>query len=174
MTLVGDGEMRSQIEQLVTTYNLQTCVSITGWASSDAVKAELLRAQVLVLPSFAEGLPVVLMEALALGRPVITSSIAGIPELVETGVNGWLVVPGSVESLVEAMGTALTTAIPCLEAMGQAGLKKVAQQHSADREASSLAGLFAISSNSRRLNQPRQRSWATLLMPRRQISVKST
>lgn len=174
VTLVGDGEMRSQIEQLVTTYNLQTCVSITGWASTDAVKAELLRAQVLVLPSFAEGLPVVLMEAFALGRPVITSSIAGIPELVETGVNGWLVVPGSVESLVEAMGTALTTAIPCLEAMGQAGLEKVAQQHSADREASSLAELFAISSNSRRLSQPRQRSWATLLMPRRQVSVKST
>ncbi|MBD2231250.1 glycosyltransferase family 4 protein [Phormidium tenue] len=174
VALVGDGEMRSQIEQIVTTYELQNCVSITGWASSDAVKAELLRAQALVLPSFAEGLPVVIMEALALGRPVITTTIAGIPELVETGVNGWLVVPGSVESLVEAMGAALTTTAPSLEAMGQAGLKKVAQQHSADREAHSLARLFAASGHSQRLSQPRQRSWATLLMQRRQVSVKST
>nr|WP_277873675.1 glycosyltransferase [Leptolyngbya sp. FACHB-60] len=174
MALVGDGEMRSQIEQLVTTYDLHNCVSITGWASSDAVKAELLRAWALVLPSFAEGLPVVIMEALALGRPVITTTIAGIPELVEPGINGWLVVPGSVESLVKAMGTALTTATPSLEAMGQAGLKKVAQQHNIAREASSLAQLFVASSASQRLSQPRQKSWATLLWPRRQVSVKST
>ncbi|WOD39052.1 glycosyltransferase [Nodosilinea sp. E11] len=145
VTLVGDGEMRSQVEELLVTYGLQDCVSITGWAASQEVKAQLLKAQALVLPSFAEGLPVVIMEALALGRPVITTSIAGIPELVETGVNGWLVVPGSVESLVEAMGAALNTSPAELEQMGQAGIKKVAQQHNIDQEAAHLARLFVKS-----------------------------
>lgn len=174
VALVGDGEMRSQIEQLLITYDLQACVSITGWAANDAVKAELLRAQALVLPSFAEGLPVVIMEALALGRPVLTTTVAGIPELVETGVNGWLVVPGSVESLLEAMRSALTMAVPALEAMGKAGLKKVAQQHNVDHEASSLAQLFAASSGFQHLDRPSRGAGATLVTPRQSVSVKST
>lgn len=174
VALVGDGEMRSQIEQLIAAYDLQSCVSITGWASSDTVKAELLRAQALVLPSFAEGLPVVIMEALALGRPVITSTIAGIPELVQTGVNGWLVVPGSLESLVEAMAAALTAPAAVLEAMGQAGIKKVAQQHNIDQEALRLAQLFAASSGFQQLPKQRRRAWAALTTPRPSVSVKST
>ncbi len=145
VALVGDGEMRSQVEALLATYNLQDCVSITGWASSQVVKDQLLKAQALVLPSFAEGLPVVIMEALALGRPVITTSIAGIPELVETGVNGWLIVPGSVESLAEAMRVALDTSLAELETMGKAGITKVAQQHNIDHEAVHLAQLFVES-----------------------------
>ncbi|MGG6239876.1 glycosyltransferase family 4 protein [Nodosilinea sp. AN01ver1] len=145
VALVGDGEMRSQVEALITTYNLQDCVSITGWAASQVVKDQLLKAQALVLPSFAEGLPVVIMEALALGRPVITTSIAGIPELVETGINGWLVVPGSVESLVDAMRAALNTSPAELETMGKAGMTKVAQQHDIDHEAAHLARLFGES-----------------------------
>ncbi len=148
VVLVGDGEMRSQVEALIAAYGLQNCVSITGWASSEVVKTQLLKAQALVLPSFAEGLPVVIMEALALGRPVITTSIAGIPELVETVVNGWLVVPGSVESLVNAMRAALDTSPAEQETMGKAGMAKVAQQHNIDIEAAHLARLFVESGQS--------------------------
>lgn len=170
VSLVGDGELRLQIEQLIASYDLQDCVALTGWASSQDVKAQLLRSQVLVLPSFAEGLPVVIMEALALGRPVISSGIAGIPELVETGVNGWLVVPGSVESLVNAMGAALTTSAPRLEAMGKLGIQRVAERHNIAHETSSLAGLFAKSSWPRRLSK------ALAPLPPRSgsISAKST
>ena len=60
-------------------------------------------ADVFCLPSFAEGLPVVLMEAMATGRPVVATRITGIPELVEDGVSGFLVAPGSVEQLVGAL-----------------------------------------------------------------------
>src|SRR5262249_54058823 len=70
MVLAGDGPMRKEIEQRIGELNLSGRVRITGWLSNDAVRQELLAARVLVLPSFAEGLPVVLMEALALGRPV--------------------------------------------------------------------------------------------------------
>jgi glycosyltransferase involved in cell wall biosynthesis len=96
----------------------------------------------MVLPSFAEGLPVVCMEALALRRPVISTFVAGIPELVEPGSCGWLVPAGSVEPLVEAMRAALRSTPDELNSMGEAGARKVAQQHDADHEAARLAQLF--------------------------------
>ncbi|HSM81222.1 MAG TPA: glycosyltransferase [Nodosilinea sp.] len=142
LVLVGDGELRSPIEALIEAYGLQRQVVITGWASNQEVRAHLLRARAMVLPSFAEGLPVVIMEALALGRPVISTAIAGIPELVETGVNGWLVVPGSVDSLVTAMEAALHSAPAQLSEMGRRGAERVARDHDARREAQTLARLF--------------------------------
>ena len=103
---------------------------------------ELEAARALVLPSFAEGLPVVIMEALALGRPVIATSIAGVPELVEPGKNGWLVPAGAVEPLVEAMAEALTADPRELDAMGRAGAARASVQHDAAVEAAKLAGLL--------------------------------
>ena len=94
-------------------------VRITGFLDNQAVRRELEAARALVMPSFAEGLPVVIMEALALGRPVISTHIAGIPELVEPGSSGWLVPAGDVEPLVAAMAAALTADAALLTAMGR-------------------------------------------------------
>ncbi|NJK54284.1 MAG: glycosyltransferase family 4 protein [Leptolyngbyaceae cyanobacterium SU_3_3] len=143
LTLVGDGALRPKIEALIHQYHLESRVKITGWASSAEVQTAITEARSLVLPSFAEGLPVVIMESLALGRPVISTYIAGIPELVETGVNGWLVPSGSVEALIAAMQTVLQTPLSSLEQMGQLGAKQVFQQHNARAEAYKLAALFA-------------------------------
>ena len=66
-------------------------VTLAGWKDANQIRDLVARSRALVMPSFAEGLPVVIMEAMALGRPVISTSIAGIPELVEDGVNGYLV-----------------------------------------------------------------------------------
>src|SRR4029077_5532943 len=63
LVLAGDGEMRGALETLIARYKLQNVVRITGWISSDQVREEILTARALVLPSFAEGLPVVIMEA---------------------------------------------------------------------------------------------------------------
>jgi glycosyltransferase involved in cell wall biosynthesis len=142
MVLAGDGPMRAVIEQRIQRLGLQRQVRITGWLSNDAVRQEILAARVFVLPSFAEGLPVVLMEALALGRPVVTTYVAGIPELVENGVNGWLIPAGSVSALTDALRQALPTPTEQLAQMGQAGAKRVAAMHDAAREATKLAGLF--------------------------------
>src|SRR6266851_4124657 len=103
LVLAGDGEMRAEIDAFIEDHKLQSIVRVTGWISSAQVHKELLAARALVLPSFAEGLPVVIMEAMALRRPVISTFIAGIPELVCPGEHGWLVPAGDVEALVEAI-----------------------------------------------------------------------
>jgi glycosyltransferase involved in cell wall biosynthesis len=82
------------------------------------------------------------MEALALGRPVITTYVAGIPELVQPGVSGWLVPAGSVEALAEAIREALATPTDLLTWMGLAGAERVAAAHDVTREAAALAALF--------------------------------
>jgi glycosyltransferase involved in cell wall biosynthesis len=142
MVLAGDGPMRAVVEERMRRLGLEGRVRITGWLSNDAVRREILAARALVLPSFAEGLPVVLMEALALGRPVVTTYIAGIPELVENGVNGWLLPAGSADALAEALREALRAPVERLEQMGKAGAGRVAALHDANAEAVKLAALF--------------------------------
>lgn len=142
LVLVGDGPLRPQIETLIAQNGLQEHIEITGWASNSEVQQQILASRAMVLPSFAEGLPVVIMEALALERPVISTYVAGIPELVEPGTCGWLVPPGSVEALTAAMRTALLLPVEKLEQMGRLGAERVALEHDAEQEASKLAALF--------------------------------
>lgn len=142
LVLVGDGELRPQVEAAIAQYGLQSHVEITGWASSAEVRQHILKARALVLPSFAEGLPVVLMEALALARPVVSTYVAGIPELVEPGRSGWLVPPGAVEDLTAALRQVLQADSETLSAMGKHGRSRVFQQHNATTEARKLAALF--------------------------------
>ncbi len=145
LVLAGDGEMRAEIESLVARLRLQNHVRITGWIGSAQVRDEILKARALVLPSFAEGLPVVLMEALALRRPVVTTFVAGIPELVEDGRSGWLVPAGDIDALAAAMERCLAATSAELVAMGAHGRRRVLERHDSHREATKLAVLFARS-----------------------------
>ncbi|MEE4278706.1 MAG: glycosyltransferase family 4 protein [Halieaceae bacterium] len=138
LVLAGDGEMRSEVEALITRFDLSAEVTITGWVSSARVAEELRRARAMVLPSFAEGLPVVIMEALALGRPVVSTYIAGIPELVSPGACGWLVPAGSVEELTEAMAAVLAADADSLAGLAAEGRRRVRSRHSAVTEAGKL------------------------------------
>jgi glycosyltransferase involved in cell wall biosynthesis len=144
LSFVGDGELREDIEQSLQHNGLTDKVTITGWASGAEVRKYLLNSRALVLPSFAEGLPVVIMEALALGRPVISTYVAGIPELVEPNTCGWLVPAGSVDSLVDALRMALQSSTGSLEEMGKAGYQRVGDRHSVAIEANRLADLFKV------------------------------
>ena len=150
LVLVGDGELRSQIEDLITQYNLQDRITITGWADSNEVRQHIVNSRAMVLPSFAEGLPVVIMEALALGRPVVSTYIAGIPELVDPNC-GWLIPSGSIEALTESMRQVLELPVEKLSQMGQIGAEKVALQHNVAIEARKLATLFQSQSPSSQL-----------------------
>jgi colanic acid/amylovoran biosynthesis glycosyltransferase len=142
IALVGDGEMRADVENAILRHGLADRIRITGWASGDAVKNEILGSRALVLPSFAEGLPVVIMEALALGRPVISTYVAGIPELVVPSRSGWLVPAGSVQALADAMHAALLAPVDTLADWGRDGEKSVREMHDVDVNANALASLF--------------------------------
>ncbi|MGA2496503.1 MAG: glycosyltransferase [Tepidisphaeraceae bacterium] len=142
LTLVGDGPLRGELQTLTRRLGVEKNVHFAGWRSGQQVREHLLSSRAMVLPSFAEGLPVVIMEALALGRPVVSTSIAGIPELVQPGVNGWLVPAGSVDALAEAMREVLHTPVERLTEMGLAGRQRVLEMHNASREAAKLAELF--------------------------------
>ena len=142
LVLAGDGEMRPALEAAIGRHGLGTRVRITGWISSAQVRDELAAARALVLPSFAEGLPVVIMEALAVGRPVLSTYVAGIPELVRDGTEGWLFEAGSAEAAARAMRACLEAPAERLRAMGEAGRTRVLARHHADSEAARLIRMW--------------------------------
>ncbi len=140
--VVGDGELRPALTARIAELGLGEHVRLLGWKSGAEVRELLLRSRALVLPSFAEGLPVVLMESLALRRPAVTTWIAGIPELVRDGESGWLVPAGDVDALADAMRQALAADDDQLRRMGEAGARAVAERHDAAREARTLLAAF--------------------------------
>jgi glycosyltransferase involved in cell wall biosynthesis len=142
LVLVGDGEMRAEIDALVAAYSLGEYVRLTGAISTEQLREEILRSRALVLPSFAEGLPMVIMEAMALRKPVLTTYIAGIPELVVPGKTGWLFPAGSVEALTDALEHCLALSNDELRLMGEAAHARVLERHSIDEEIKQLAGEF--------------------------------
>ena len=142
LTLVGDGPMRPAIEAAITQYGLDDAITLTGWLDEAGVRDVLNRAHALVLPSFAEGLPMVVMEAMAAGRAVIGTWIAGNPELIVPGRTGWLVPAGDVAALADAMAQAAALPLADLQRMGQAGRDRVLKRHDIDDQAARLAELF--------------------------------
>jgi glycosyltransferase involved in cell wall biosynthesis len=84
------------------------------------------------------------MEAMALRRPVLTTYVAGIPELVRHGENGWLFPAGSVEALTEAMRQCLEQPVQVLQRMGDAAYERVLQRHDIDTEAAKLLSHFKV------------------------------
>lgn len=141
LTLVGGGEMQGEIERQIATAGIRDRITLAGWASADEVRRILQASRAMVLPSFAEGLPVVIMEALALERPVVTTMIAGIPELVDAEC-GWLVPAGDVDALVDAMASVIGQSTATLEKMGRCGRERVLAMHRADSNAAALLALI--------------------------------
>jgi glycosyltransferase involved in cell wall biosynthesis len=142
IVLIGDGEQRLLLEDLIKHHDLGGIVSITGWADASTVRREMISSRALILPSFAEGLPVVIMEAMALGRPVIATYVAGNPELVIHGETGWLVPAGSEEALCGAIRECFKTSDEKLRAMGEIGRARALSRHNVDCEAEKLEKLF--------------------------------
>jgi DNA-binding NtrC family response regulator len=142
--LIGDGPMRPEIEKSIARLNLSGIVQLRGWKSGHEIRDLLQTSRAMVLPSFAEGLPVVIMESLALGRPVISTSVMGISDLVVTGKTGWLVPPAAPSDLAEAIIECLAAKPSRLNQMGAAGRALVAQRHNAQHEAERLMELIGV------------------------------
>jgi glycosyltransferase involved in cell wall biosynthesis len=140
LTLLGDGALRDEVARALG--GLGDRLRLLPWSPSEVTRAELQRARCLVLPSLTEGLPVVLMEALALHRPVIATQLAGVPELLAPGVGGWQVPAGSVEALEAAIREMLATPAAQLEQLAAAGAARVRASHDPAVEIPKLAALF--------------------------------
>jgi colanic acid/amylovoran biosynthesis glycosyltransferase len=102
-SFVGDGPSRELLETAIRERGLGGAVRLLGSVGQDEIRTAYSEADVFCLPSFAEGVPVVLMEAMSMELPVVTTRIAGIPELVTDGVNGLLVPPGRADELAAAL-----------------------------------------------------------------------
>ena len=142
LVLIGDGEMRSIIEERINELALDPQVRLTGWASGQQIRKELELARALVVPSLAEGLPVVIMEAMAMGRPVIATYIAGIPELIIPQSNGWLVPAGDRAALVEALRAVCSASHEEIQLMGDENRRRVGDRHNIHNEAEKLEHLM--------------------------------
>lgn len=142
LVLAGDGSMRDEIERLIAHFGLADRIAITGWLDAAGIERELAMARALVVPSLSEGLPIVIMEAMASRRPVVAPYLAGIPELVRDGRTGWLFPSGDVESLASAMRSCLEASKMDLSGMGEAARRDVFATHDIHVEVRKLITLF--------------------------------
>ncbi|GGY43978.1 glycosyltransferase [Parvularcula lutaonensis] len=139
--LIGDGDDRPLIEAAIKRHGLERNITLTGWADNKKVRERILASRALLLPSFAEGLPIVIMEAFALRRPVISTYIAGIPELLDSQC-GWIVPAGSVTKLRRAIEEAIIASPKSIEAMGREGRARIEARHQVQQAARRLAEHF--------------------------------
>ncbi len=144
LTLVGDGPKRRELELLATRLGIAERVRLTGSVGQDDIRALYAEADIFCLASFSEGLPVVLIEAMALSVPVVTTRIMGVPELVEHGETGLLVSPGRVDELVDALAT-LAGDAELRERLAARGLERVRADFTVGDSARKLAGLLQAS-----------------------------
>jgi glycosyltransferase involved in cell wall biosynthesis len=142
VTFIGDGPLRSSLEAFVRQHSLENSARFVGWMSSDEVRTEILRSRALVMPSFAEGLPVAILEAFALGRPVVATYVGGIPELVVPGRSGWLVPAGSVDEFARAMRDVVARPQEELAAMARVGRQRITAEHDLSLEVGRLLSLI--------------------------------
>lgn len=142
LVLGGDGPKRAEIEGLIAHHGLGDRIRITGTLSRSEVRDEILAARALISPSFDESLPVAIVDAMALRRPVLATYVAGIPELVRHGENGWLFAAGSVGEATQALRLCLQASVDELQRMGEAGYERINRRHGSDSEAEKLGALF--------------------------------
>lgn len=166
LILIGDGPLRSAVmSQLIKaafSENLRTGVSadsgqefplhfklsegaavqVAGWQTQEQIISHLRESRALILSSRAEGLPVAIMEAFALARPVIATDVGGVSELVQNDVTGWLVNPNNAVAIADAMFTCLAASSDQLIQMGNAGRELLRVNHDIGRSAIALDGLF--------------------------------
>jgi len=142
LTLVGEGPERSRLEQQASRLGILDKVVFAGWKTQTELHDLYRNSDLCVLSSFAEGIPVVFMEAMALGVPCVAPRIAGIPELIRDGIEGFLVTPASVEELAGAIGDMMDK--PSLRRqMALSSRERVVEKYNLHKNAAHLAAIFS-------------------------------
>jgi len=141
LTYVGGGEDRDSLEALAEDLGIAESVEFTGAVGQDEVHGYYDRADLFVLASFAEGVPVVLMEAMAKEVVSVSTRITGIPELIEDGVDGVLVAPSDVEGLADRLQELISDR-DLRQKLGAQGRRKVLEMYDLDRNCRKMADFF--------------------------------
>ena len=141
LKFVGEGPDRRRIEAAISDHGLQQHITLTGALTQDGVRSALAKADVFVLPSLAEGIPVVLMEAMSSGVPCISSPVNGIPELIEHQRTGLLATAGDVDNLAQQL-LALAGNAGQRQSMAEAARQKVEQHFNLENNVHQLSRIF--------------------------------
>ena len=142
LRIVGDGPDRRSLESAVAHCGLNQHVIFEGAVNQDRIRDLYNRADVFALASFAEGIPVVLMEAMAMEIPCVSTWIAGIPELIRDGVDGLLTPPSDDAALASAIARLMDDAA-LRQKLGRAGRKRVIERYNLRPNVGRLAEVFA-------------------------------
>ncbi|MGB8859650.1 MAG: glycosyltransferase, partial [Ilumatobacteraceae bacterium] len=146
LEIVGPGDFEASLAAYAHQLGVRDQVCVVGALPPALVAEQMRAADIVCLPSMAEGLPVTLMEAMVVGTPVVASGISGIPELVEHGVTGLLVVPVRPDLLADAW--ALLAGDVALRArLAQAGAQRVRALHNLVGSAQALSALFCAAAS---------------------------
>jgi colanic acid/amylovoran biosynthesis glycosyltransferase len=145
LTLVGDGVDRLELEKLGKEFGISQRLIFAGYVSQDGVREYLQQSDIFILPSFAEGVPVSLMEAMACGVPVLATYVGGVAELIEPERTGLLVPPADSFALSKAIARYFDD-FDLRQQVSTLGRQKVATKFNLDMEVDKLAGLFLASS----------------------------
>jgi glycosyltransferase involved in cell wall biosynthesis len=144
LAVLGDGPDREFLENLAATMGISDRVHFKGFVDQATIVTTLRASDVFVLPSFAEGIPVALMEAMAIGTPVIATYVGGIPELVVHGETGQLVYPSDASALADAIDRYASDLAYCKRISRQAR-SKVEAEYDIEDQVDKLAMLFGKS-----------------------------
>lgn len=143
LRFVGGGSRLSDLKQQVESTDLSAEIDVAGWVPADSMADELGRADILVLPSYSEGMPNAVLQAMAAGLPVVATSVGGIPELIGDTAAGILVAPGEVDELADALDR-LIQSEELRASFGQNGRKAAVTRHSIDVAWPAVAAALGI------------------------------
>jgi colanic acid/amylovoran biosynthesis glycosyltransferase len=141
LRLVGEGPDRANLEREVKCRRLGEHVTFEGNVNQDLIGQFYREADAFALASFAEGIPVVLMEAMAMEIPCVSTTVAGIPELIQNEINGLLVMPSDERALAEALGRLIDDKV-LRRRLGEAGRRRVMEKYDLYTNVERLSWLF--------------------------------
>jgi glycosyltransferase involved in cell wall biosynthesis len=143
MKIIGDGPSRAELHERARVLDVDDVVEFTGPVAPEVVAEELGNADVFCLASFAEGIPVSVMEALARGVPVVATYVGGVPELIETGVSGWAVPAGRADLVADAI-EALVGDAELRARVQKEGRRRVETEHDLRRTSAEMRSLLLL------------------------------
>lgn len=141
LIIIGEGHSENEVKEIVSKYNLTDKIIFTGKVSPNVIQNYYQMADIFTLPSYTEGLPLVVIEAMACGLPVIVSNVGGIPEIAKDNINGFVIPPRDDEKLTQKLNI-LVNNEKLREEFGKMSFKKIDEEFNIDKKVIKLIDLY--------------------------------